>query len=86
MEPIENEPKGWKENQQLNATSFDGQSNKEMEESDIDTTNSGMASNADNNTFEEEQLDSEDEIATDKITNNDPRGFMGDFAEPQHDD
>jgi hypothetical protein len=80
MEPIENEPKGWDENQQSNATDFDGQADKETKAPDIDTTNSGMAGNADGNTLED------DDAHPTPPPTDDPRGFMGDYSEPQHDD
>ena len=86
MEPIENEPKGWEEHKQNNDTSFGGLSDKEEEKRETDTLGADLAGNAAGNVPEEEQEDSEDESASDEVVNDDPRGFMGDFAEPQHDD
>jgi hypothetical protein len=86
MEPIENEPKGWDENQQNNDTSFGGLSDKEEEPREADTLDNDLAGNAAGNVPEEEQEDVEDESATDEIVTDNPKGFMGDFAEPQHDD
>ena len=86
MEPIENEPKGWEENRQNNSTSFEGLSDKEEETSTTDELGGDLAGNAAGNVPEEEQGDLEDESATDEVATDNPKGFMGDFAEPQHDD
>jgi hypothetical protein len=87
MEPIENEPKGWEEHKQNNDSDFGIQTNKETKApEEVDDLGNDLSGNAAGNVPEEEQVDSEDEIATDEVTNGDPRGFMGDFAEPQHDE
>ncbi len=86
MEPIENEPKGWEEHKQNNDTSFDGLSDKEEEKVEVDDSDNDLAGIASGNVPEEEQEDHEDESASDEVVSDDPRGFMGDFAEPQHDD
>jgi len=86
MEPIENTPKGWEEHKQNNDTSFDGLSDKEEEKVEVDDSDNDLAGIASGNVPEEEQEDHEDESASDEVASDDPRGFMGDFAEPQHDD
>lgn len=86
MEPIENEPKGWEENRQNNRTSFDGLSDKEEDPRPEDDLGGDLAGNAAGNVPEEEQEDLEDESANDEVATDDPKGFVGDFAEPQHDD
>ena len=86
MEPIENEPKGWDEHKQNNDNDFGIQADKETKAPEVDTADNDLAGVADGNLPEEEQEDSEDESATDEVKTDDPRGFMGDFAEPQHDD
>lgn len=85
MEPIENTPKGWEENRQNNQTSFGDLSDKE-EEQPTDDLGGDLAGNASGNVPEEEKEDVEDESANDEVANDDPKGFVGDFAEPQHDD
>lgn len=82
MEPIGNEPRGWGENQQSHTTNFGGQSHKEKKttELDIDTSNSSMAGIAKANMLDDE------EVEIPPTVTDDPRGFMGDFAEPQHDE
>jgi hypothetical protein len=91
MEPIENEPKGWDENQQNNASDFGVQSDKEsIAPLPVDDVDGDLAGNAAGNVPEEETEDDVDDVHGDKPDNHqetdDPRGFMGDFAEPQHDD
>lgn len=89
MEPIENEPKGWDENQQSNATDFGGQTDKETKApEEVDDVSNNISGNAAGNVSEEEE---EDESASYDLNHyqektDDPRGFMGDFTEPQHDD
>jgi hypothetical protein len=89
MEPIENEPRGWDENQQANSTDFGGQADKEItapEPTEVNTSGNDLAGIAAGNVPEEEQEDLEDDSATDEVKSDDPRGFMGDFASPQHDE
>lgn len=86
MEPITNEPKGWEENRQNNQTDFGDLTDKEDTNLVNDDLGGDLAGNASGNVPEEEQEDVEDESATDDIADDDPRGFLGDFAEPQHDD
>jgi hypothetical protein len=88
MEPIENEPKGWDENQQNNASDFGIQSDKESNAPlPVDDVQGDLAGNVP----EEETEDEADDIQSNnpeayREKTDDPRGFMGDFAEPQHDE
>ena len=80
MEPIENEPNGLNENQNRNYAEVDNNKKNELEKEDTDVPQNSIAGNAAGNLPPEEKEDSEDESATDD------KGFLGDFAKPQHDD
>lgn len=82
MLPLENEPKGFNENQKRNASELDHDSDEKLEKEDKDFSQNDIAGNASGNLPPEEKEDSEDESATD----NGGKGFLGDFAKPQHDD
>ena len=92
MEPIENEPRAWEEQKQNNDNDFGIQTDKETKApEEVDDLGNDISGNAAGNVPTEEQEDSEDESAADDLDSyreksDDPRGFMGDFAEPQHDD
>lgn len=85
MEPIGNEPQGWAENEERHTTNFNtsGTSNDHLEKHrETDQNDNDLAGVAAGNTpddWEETQLN--DQLETD-----DPRGFMGDYTEPQHDE
>lgn len=82
MLPIENEPNGVNENQKKNDSELDEDHNNKLEKADTNSPSNSIAGNAEGNLPPEEKEDSEDESATD----NDGKGFLGDFAKPQHDD
>jgi len=82
MLPIENEPNGLNENQKRNDSEIIDNDSKELEKGDTNSPSNSIAGNADGNLPPEEKEDSEDESATD----NNGKGFLGDFAKPQHDD
>lgn len=82
MLPLENEPKGFNENQKRNETEFANHDHEKLEKEDKDFSQNDIAGNASGNLPPEEKEDSEDESAND----NGGKGFLGDFAKPQHDD
>lgn len=79
MLPLENEPNG---NQKRNDLQLDQTKDEKLEKEEKDFSQNDIAGNASGNLPPEEKEDSEDESATD----NDGKGFLGDFAKPQHDD
>ncbi|MDQ7949632.1 MAG: hypothetical protein REI78_05250 [Pedobacter sp.] len=78
MEPIGNEPHGWAENEERH-TSFNRSEQKEPAEREIDYADNDLAGIASGNMPDEEGV-------RPSAKTDDPRGFMGDFAEPQHDE
>lgn len=82
MLPIENEPNGTDENQKRNDSELTNHDEQKLEKEEKDFSQNDIAGNASGNLPPEEKEDSEDESATD----NDGKGFVGDFAKPQHDD
>lgn len=82
MLPIENEPNGTNENQKRNNSELTNHDEQKLEKEEKDFSQNDIAGNASGNLPPEEKEDSEDESATD----NDGKGFVGDFAKPQHDD
>lgn len=82
MLPLENEPNGDNENQKRNDLQLDQTKDEKLEKEEKDFSQNDIAGNASGNLPPEEKEDSEDESATD----NDGKGFLGDFAKPQHDD
>jgi sRNA-binding protein len=81
MAPIENEPKGWDENQQNNDSDFSGQTDKETKAPEIENSGNDLSGNAAGNLPEENVEDNKKQSEA-----GDSRGFMGDYTEPQHDD
>jgi hypothetical protein len=92
METRNNEPNGFNENQRRNESDLGNNEPTENKNSlDTDYSGNDIAGNAVGNIPEEEQTEN-DEAAIEKDnehgedTEQRGRGFMGDFAEPQHDD
>lgn len=90
MEPIGNEPKGWEENKHRNANDFELDTDKETKSPEIDQIGGDLSGNAAGNVADEE-IDSNEEWVNYgnedyKLKTDDPRGFMGDYTEPQHDE
>lgn len=82
MLPTQNEPNGTNENQKRNHVELSSEDKAKLEKEETDYSQNDIAGNASGNLPPEEKEDSEDESATD----NDGKGFEGDFAKPQHDD
>ena len=82
MLPTQNEPNGTNENQKRNNVELSSEDKEKLEKEETDYSRNDIAGNASGNLPPEEKEDSEDESATD----NDGKGFLGDFAKPQHDD
>lgn len=82
MLPTQNEPNGINENQKRNEIDLTNHNDEKLEKEDKDFSQNDIAGNASGNLPPEEKEDNEDESATD----NDGKGFLGDFAKPQHDD
>ncbi|MES2446688.1 MAG: hypothetical protein V4546_05870 [Bacteroidota bacterium] len=82
MLPTQNEPNGTNENQKRNNVELSSEDKAKLEKEETDYSQNDIAGNASGNLPPEEKEDSEDESATD----NDGKGFLGDFAKPQHDD
>ena len=82
MLPLENEPHGLNENQKRNDSELENDQNEKLEKEDTDFSQNDIAGNASGN-----MPDEAEENHTNKSTNdNNGKGFMGDFAKPQHDD
>ena len=78
MNPIENEPHGLAENEESHAIHF-GSEDKGFKKPERDHKNDNdLAGNAEGNMFEKD--------VPSKNVDQSPEGFLGDFAEPQHDD
>ncbi|RZJ81255.1 MAG: hypothetical protein EOO47_04880 [Flavobacterium sp.] len=82
MLPTQNEPNGINENQKRNNAELSSDDKAKLEKEETDYSQNDIAGNASGNLPPEEKEDSEDESATDT----DGKGFVGDFAKPQHDD
>lgn len=82
MLPTQNEPHGINENQKRNNAELSSDDKAKLEKEETDYSQNDIAGNASGNLPPEEKEDSEDESATDT----DGKGFVGDFAKPQHDD
>ena len=82
MLPTQNQPNGINEKQKRNKVELSSDDKAKLEKEETDYSQNDIAGNASGNLPPEEKEDSEDESATD----NDGKGFLGDFAKPEHDD
>ena len=77
MNPIENEPHGLAENEESHVTHFGSEDKGLKKPEREDRNDNDLAGNAAGNVPEKDVHNNADQS---------PEGFLGDFAEPQHDD